>query len=92
MEKSRNKSNQQRTQGEKTMKKRLSNLKKMNDIILRMNNEEAYETWIMYVPDEATEDDLKNIAEDVDDYDEVVDIFIRIIYKYGSDSDEGDIR
>lgn len=74
------------------MKKRLSNLKKMNDIILRINNEEAYATWIMYVSDEATEDDLKDIAEDVDDYDEVVDIFIRIIYKYGSDGDEGEIR
>ena len=44
------------------------------------------------MPDEATEDDLKDIAEDVDDYDEVVDLFIRIIYKYGSDGDEGDIR
>lgn len=67
------------------MKQRLSNLKKMHSIMVRMNNEDAYSHWIMFVPDEPSEEDLKDIAEDVDDYDEVVTLFIQLVYRYGSD-------
>ena len=67
------------------MKQRLKNLKRMHKIMTHMNNEEAYLAWITYVPDEASDDDLKDIAEDVDDYDEVVTLFIKLISVYGSD-------
>lgn len=67
------------------MKERLKNVKRMHEIMTRMNNEEAYMHWIVYVPDEPSEEDLKEIAEDIDSYDEVVSLFIRLIYNYGSD-------
>ncbi|MBP5565052.1 MAG: hypothetical protein J6X45_04960 [Lachnospiraceae bacterium] len=67
------------------MKQRLKNLKRMHDTMTRMNNEEAYAVWITYVPDEPSEDDLKDIAEDVDDYDECVTLFVKLVYSYGSD-------
>lgn len=67
------------------MKQRLKNLKKMHNIMTRMNNEEAYASWITFVPDEPTETDLQEIAEDVDDYDECVTLFVALVNRYGSD-------
>lgn len=67
------------------MKQRLKNLKRMHAIMTRMNNENAYASWILYVPDEPTEDDLKDIAEDIDDYDDCVSLFVRLVYTFGSD-------
>ena len=67
------------------MKQRLKNVKRMHNIVTRMNNEEAYALWITYVPDEPSEQDLIDIAEDVDNYDDVVTLFVKIIYHYGHD-------
>ena len=50
-----------------------------------MNNEEAYALWITYVPDKPTEGDFIDIADDVDIYDDVVTLFVKIIYHYGHD-------
>ena len=67
------------------MKQRLKNITRMHNIMTRMNNEEAYMAWITLVPDEPSEEDLKDIAEDVDNYDECVTLFLRLLDIYGSD-------
>ena len=43
-------------------------LKAMNTIVRSLNHEGAYyDRWILIVPDEATDEDLRDIAEDDDD-------------------------
>ena len=39
-------------------------MKSMHTIICAMNNEDAYSSWIYIVPDEASDDDLMDIATD----------------------------
>lgn len=67
------------------MSRRLTNLIRMNNIVKHMNNEDAYASWIVLIPDEATEQDLAEIAEDVDDYDDAVNLFVWLVDTYGSD-------
>lgn len=43
-------------------------LKAMHTIVRSLNHEGAYyDRWILIVPDEATDEDLRDIAEDDDD-------------------------
>lgn len=60
-------------------------LKYMNGLVLMMNNEEAYGEWIWIVPDEASDDDLLQIAEDEESFKEVEQEFFRIAKIYGED-------
>lgn len=48
------------------MNERYEALKAMHTLVLTMNDEEAYCEWICTVPDEATDEDLRDIAEDDD--------------------------
>lgn len=57
----------------------------MNEYVKCMNDENAYMSWIMLVPDEATEEDLQDIAEDDEMFQEVVELFNRLVKKYGND-------
>lgn len=57
----------------------------MNEYVKCMNDENAYMSWIMIVPDEATEEDLQDIAEDDEMFQEVVELFNRLVKKYGND-------
>lgn len=57
----------------------------MNEYVKYMNDENAYMSWIMLVPDEATEEDLQDIAEDDEMFQEVVELFNRLVKKYGND-------
>ena len=58
---------------------RISKLKAMHEMILNINNENYYMTWIYTVPDEPTEEDFEAIAEDIDEYNEVEALFKRLI-------------
>ena len=70
----------------KTLLERYNALKAMNTLMLLMNNEEAYySAWIMIVPDEATDEDLMNIADDEDLYKEAVTCYLDCMYLYGKD-------
>lgn len=64
------------------MKQRLKNLKKMHDIVLRMYSKEALKHWLVYVP---AEDVLKDTAEDIDLYDDCVNLFVALVFAYGSE-------
>lgn len=61
-------------------------VKGMNEYIQCLNDETAYyDYWIMLVPDEATEDDLQDIAEDDELFNETCVLFGKLIKKYGDD-------
>ena len=70
------------------MEERIENRKKilrrMENIATRMNIEDAYDYWSAYgIPDEPSEDDIKDIAEDDDNYEDIVYAFVSMIYHYG---------
>lgn len=61
----------------------------MNEYILNLNDEDAIEPWLMCgVPDGATEDDLEYIAEDYEEWVDIVNLFARIVKKYVSSADD----
>ena len=60
-------------------------LEGMNNIIKALNNEEAYYEWIVTIPDEADEDDIKYCAEDEEIFTEAVEDFKRIMKHYLKD-------
>lgn len=57
----------------------------MNEYVKCMNDENAYMTWVMLVPDEATEEDLQGIAEDDEQFNDVCILFGKLIKKFGDD-------
>lgn len=60
-------------------------IKSMHTIVTALNNEEAYMKWIYIVPDEADEDDLKDIAEDEELFELTVKCFKGIMKHYLKD-------
>lgn len=65
---------------ETTIKNRIEQLKAMDDFMHSMNDEELIDSWLTNgVPDEASEDDYRFIAEDDESYMECVRIFQRTV-------------
>lgn len=62
-------------------KYRVRKLKAMHEMMLNINDEEYYFTWIYTIPDEPSEEDFEDIAEDVETYNEVEELFKRLIVK-----------
>ena len=61
-------------------------LKAMDNAIRGMNDEFAIETWLMVgVPDEASDEDYMSIAEDHEEYTDIVKVFARIVTKYAEE-------
>ena len=60
-------------------------LRAMNEVILWLNDERAYESWILTVPDEADDDDFEWIAERDEDMDHVCRRFRQLVSHYGKD-------
>lgn len=67
--------------------RKLETLKAMHNIVCLMNDEDAYGSWINLIPDQATNDDLAEIANDEDDsiYNDAVVLFMRLCSNYGKD-------
>lgn len=61
---------------------RVELLKRLHEIILNMNHENAYMNWITFVPDEPSIDDFIGIAEDEIDFDYALRLFIKIFERY----------
>lgn len=58
----------------------------MNEYIKCLNDETAYYNyWIELVPDEATEDDLQDIAESDELFNETCELFGKLIKRFGDD-------
>ena len=64
-----------------TIETRKAQLKAMHEVIKEANNENIYMSWIIIVPDCPQDDDFEFIAEDDDSYNEVVDLFIKLVSK-----------
>lgn len=63
-----------------TIDLRIIQLKAMDDFIHSVNNEELIDEWLTYgIPDEASEDDYRAIAEDDELYNGCVKIFKRTV-------------
>lgn len=66
-----------------TKELRIELLKGMNQYIIDMGDEEIYETWFsLGVPDEATDDDYEFIANDIEEWVYVCQLFGRLIREY----------
>ena len=62
---------------------RVENVKLMHETMLCMNNENAYMTWIMTMPDEPSMWDIEDFANDKKEYCELWETFFRIVRRYG---------
>lgn len=62
---------------------RIKLLEAMNEIIIAINDESAYERWIYVVPDGASHEDFVDIAEDDDVYRDVCKLFRKLLSSYG---------
>lgn len=57
-------------------------VRSMNNIMVHMNDEEAYMKWIQVVPDGATQEDFEAIADDEELFDGVVYLFKDLMERY----------
>ena len=65
---------------------RMNLLGGMNEYIKCLNDETAYyDYWIELVPDEATEEDLQDIAESDELFNATCELFGRLIKRFGDD-------
>lgn len=61
-------------------------LKSLHEIMMNMNNEDAYDEWIVCgVPDGATDEDFTEIAEDKEEWLYMVKLFASIYNQYKDD-------
>lgn len=65
------------------LEEKVNQLKAMHELMLNANDEEIYMTWIYTVPDEPSEQDFIEIASDKKEYNEVFDLFLRLINDEG---------
>ena len=61
---------------------KLTDVKMMHQIMLSMNNEDAYMSWIYTMPDQPTEEDFEYFADDDDEYNDLRETFDRIFKRY----------
>ena len=67
----------------KNVQERFETIKSMNTIIKSMNDESAYTAWIYVIPDEADDDELREIAEeDEESFEDACKLFARLVKKY----------
>lgn len=62
-------------------KYRIRKLKAMHEMVLNIDDENYYMTWIYTVPDEPSDNDFEDIAENIEMYNEVESLFKRLIVK-----------
>ena len=67
------------------MIERFQIVKAMHEIIRCMNNEDAYMAWIYTVPDEANDEDFKDIAESDELFADACQAFKSIFTEYQKD-------
>ena len=69
---------------QRTKLDRIKMLESMHYLILSLNDENAYfGSWVYVVPDCPTDDDFEDIAEDSNHFNEVCELFTRLIKRYG---------
>ena len=63
---------------------RIRQLKAMHELMTLANDENIYMAWIYTMPDEPSEEDFEDIAEDDEMYNECFDAFVRLIKHDGN--------
>lgn len=67
----------------KNVQERFEALRSMNTIIKSMNDEDAYSAWIWTIPDEADDDELREIAEeDEETFEDACKLFAKLVKKH----------
>jgi hypothetical protein len=66
-----------------TIKFRADQLEAMHRVIQCANDEGIYDAWIYLVPDEPSREDFESLAESDSDYNEVIDLFIKLVSRKG---------
>ena len=76
-----------KTVAEQIKESRIANVRRMHDLVCRLNNEGAYMWWASEgVPDCPQDpDDFEWFAEDDENYEELVTLFLKILKRYGKD-------
>ena len=67
-----------------TKEARINQLNLMHRLMIEANDENIYMTWILLMPDEPTDEDIEDIAEDDEAYNECFDLFVKLITKKGN--------
>ena len=67
-----------------TKQARIAQLKAMHELMINANDEDIYMTWIYLMPDEPSEEDFVEIAEDKATYNECFDLFVKLIADEGN--------
>lgn len=67
------------------MRERYEIMKAMHIIVQAMNNEDAYMKWILTVPDEASDEELFEIAEDEELFADACSAFKSVMKTYIKD-------
>lgn len=60
---------------------RMQKLEAMHNMVMCIDDEDYYFTWINLIPDEPTKEDFMDIAEDITLYKEAEELFKRLITK-----------
>lgn len=63
---------------------RIRQLKAMHELMMVANEEDIYFTWIYTMPDEPSEEDFEDIADDDEMYNHCFDVFLRLIKYEGN--------
>ena len=72
-----------------TKEQRIQLLKGMNQYIIDLGDEEVYDAWFsLAVPDEPTEDDYEFIADNIEEWVYVCQLFGRLIGEYEEEYEE----
>jgi DNA-directed RNA polymerase subunit RPC12/RpoP len=66
------------------LESRIAQLKAMHTLICNANDENIYMSWTYTVPDCPTHEDFVDIAMDDDEYNEVFDLFVKLIKEKGN--------
>lgn len=61
------------------LEKRMLMLELMHQMIVDMGDENVYEKWIHWMPDQPTKEDLEDIAEDKNEFADTVKYFAQLI-------------
>lgn len=64
------------------LKSRVKLLTALHEIMMNMNDEDCYFTWILTVPDEPSEDDFAWIASNDEEFNFVLDLFERLFHQF----------
>ena len=62
---------------------RVKQIKAMHELMTQTNDEAIYMAWIMIMPDQPSEEDFRDIAEDDEQFNDYYKLFVQLIQDDG---------